>query len=446
MLIHLALGLSYLFLQTTRAGKSTSSGDALITVSSIASSLTALPTQSRATYPTDYSPSSLASTSTSTSHSNISNSTTHNATISTSSSSSTKVIETDYSGTRTTSTSAASDTVYASCNGYPELCNRKYSNVTYVMAHNSPFVVPNNAASNQMLGVKTQLNDGIRGLQFETHKPNASSPMMLCHTSCDLLNVGPLEDYLVTVREWLDENRYEVITIMVGNEDFVDASNYIAPFENSGMIDYLYVPKSAPMGLDGWPTLGEMILTNKRVVVMLAYDANQTAIPWLLEQWNYAWQTPFSPTNPEFPCTVQRPPNQSKNISYDRLYTANHNLNLQIEDKALGVDILVPYWPKLHNTNANYTTIEGCAGTTVDHCTNMWGRPPNYLLVDYYNIGNFNGSTLAAGARANNVTYYPGSCCGLSKPYVAAAASLRSSMSLHARAVAVAVVLMLAIW
>lgn len=336
--------------------------------------------------------------------------------------------------------------MYVSCNGYPELCNRKYSNVTYVMAHNSPFVVPNNAASNQMLGVTKQLNDGIRGLQFETHKPNSSSPMMLCHTSCDLLNVGPLEDYLVTVRTWLDKNRYEVITIMVGNEDFVDASNYIAPFQNSGMIDYLYVPDAVPMGLDGWPTLGEMILTNKRVVVMLAYDANQTAIPWLLEQWNYAWQTPFSPTNPEFPCTVQRPPNQSKNVSHDRLYTANHNLNLQIDDKALGLDILVPYWPQLNNTNANYTTVEGCAGTTVDQCTNMWGRPPNYLLVDYYNIGNFNGSTLAAGARANNVTYYPDSCCGLSKPYAAAAASLRSSTSAKAGAVLLAVVVVLTIW
>jgi hypothetical protein len=62
-----------------------------------------------------------------------------------------------------TSTSSAVGPVNTvPCNGHPEFCNRKYSNVTYVAAHNSAFVVPNNAASNQMLPVRTQLNDGIR--------------------------------------------------------------------------------------------------------------------------------------------------------------------------------------------------------------------------------------------------------------------------------------------
>lgn len=49
------------------------------------------------------------------------------------------------------------------CNGYAEFCNRKFSNVSMVVAHNSPFVVPNNAASNQDLKVLTQLEDGVRG-------------------------------------------------------------------------------------------------------------------------------------------------------------------------------------------------------------------------------------------------------------------------------------------
>lgn len=48
------------------------------------------------------------------------------------------------------------------CNGYPEFCNRNYSNITMVAAHNSPFVRPGNAAANQDLPVLTQLNDGIR--------------------------------------------------------------------------------------------------------------------------------------------------------------------------------------------------------------------------------------------------------------------------------------------
>jgi hypothetical protein len=51
------------------------------------------------------------------------------------------------------------------CNGYVEFCDRRLSNISMVVAHNSPFVVPQNAASNQMLKVETQLNDGIRGCE-----------------------------------------------------------------------------------------------------------------------------------------------------------------------------------------------------------------------------------------------------------------------------------------
>jgi hypothetical protein len=44
------------------------------------------------------------------------------------------------------------------------------------------------------------------------------------------------------------------------------------------MLDYLYVPPTQPMDIDGWPTLADMIITNKRVVAMLAYDADQQKV------------------------------------------------------------------------------------------------------------------------------------------------------------------------
>jgi hypothetical protein len=48
------------------------------------------------------------------------------------------------------------------CNSYPEFCTRKYSNITMVATHNSPFVRKNSVAANQALDVTTQLNDGVR--------------------------------------------------------------------------------------------------------------------------------------------------------------------------------------------------------------------------------------------------------------------------------------------
>lgn len=62
----------------------------------------------------------------------------------------------------TTATTASSPSNTQPCNLHLEFCTRSYGEITYVGAHNSPFVRQNNAASNQRLDVVTQLDDGIR--------------------------------------------------------------------------------------------------------------------------------------------------------------------------------------------------------------------------------------------------------------------------------------------
>jgi hypothetical protein len=61
------------------------------------------------------------------------------------------------------------------CNGYPEFCQRRFSNISMVVAHNSPFVKPHNAASNQEYPVLNQLNDGIRGCKLLYSQMRAAS-------------------------------------------------------------------------------------------------------------------------------------------------------------------------------------------------------------------------------------------------------------------------------
>ena len=249
-------------------------------------------------------------------------------------------------------------------------------------------------------------------MQFETHYPNATAGLRLCHTSCDLLDAGPLETYLKTVSNWLSDNPYEVIAIMMGNDNRVPPSTYIQPFEDAGLLPYLYTPPTRNLTLSEWPTLSEMIVQNKRVVVMLDYLANQTEVPWLLNEFAYQWQTPFSPTDPAFPCTEQRPPNQADEVSRDRMYLMNHNLNIDVQ--LLGTDILIPAYTLLNEINA--VSGNGSLGRNVENCTAVWGRPPNWLLVDYYNYGNFNGSVFQVAATANNVSYNQSSCCGGTDP------------------------------
>jgi hypothetical protein len=197
----------------------------------------------------------------------------------------------------------------------------------------------------------------------------------------------------------------------MGNFDVISPDKFIDPVTSSGLINYVYTPPKIPMGIDDWPTLQEMIFSNTRAVVMLDYQANQQAIPWLLDEFGQIFETPFSPTNRDFPCTADRPPADWAGAlpRENRMYMANHNLNVDISFG--GISLLVPNTLILNVTNAA-EDIYGSLQRNSVNCTTMWNRPPNFLLVDYYNMGDFNGSVFQVAANANNVTYDRTSCCG----------------------------------
>jgi len=62
--------------------------------------------------------------------------------------------------------SGSTDRTNQPCNGYLELCTRSFGNITYVAAHNSPFVRPNNVVVFQNVEVAQQLGDGVRTCKF----------------------------------------------------------------------------------------------------------------------------------------------------------------------------------------------------------------------------------------------------------------------------------------
>ncbi len=103
------------------------------------------------------------------------------------------------------------------CNNYPEFCMRKYSKITEVGCHNSPFVTPNNIAANQQYDVTAQLNDGVRFLQAQIQWPTNATEPHFCHTSCDILDAGPITDWLTQVKDWVAAHPYDVVTVLLGN-------------------------------------------------------------------------------------------------------------------------------------------------------------------------------------------------------------------------------------
>lgn len=293
------------------------------------------------------------------------------------------------------------------CNGYVELCSRKYSNITNVGCHNSPFVRPGNSGSNQELPVKVQLDDGVRFLQAQIQWPEGGDEPHFCHTSCDLLDAGPITDWLTQVREWVEKHPFDVVTILLGNGNYSTPDLYEPFIEKTGILRYVYEAPYLPMTLDDWPTLENMILRGKRVVMFIDYEARQQEYPWLLDEFAQMWETPFNPTDRDFPCDIQRPPGLSPEDARNRLYLMNHNLN--VEFNVFDASLLVPAVSLLNETNN--VTGYGSLGEAAKTCRSQFDRAPNFLNMDYYNYGDPPGSVFEVAAQMNNVTY-DWDCCG----------------------------------
>jgi hypothetical protein len=207
---------------------------------------------------------------------------------------------------------------------------------------------------------------------------------------------------------------------MMGNDNRIKATEYIRPFKRAGLLPLVYIPPHPNMTLERWPTLSEMISQNNRVIVTIAYEADQKKVPWLLDEFSYQWETKFSPEDRTFPCTVDRPERQTIDHSRNMMYMVNHNLNIDVKfnmsllaldrQHKLNKKLLIPAHTLFHKVNAEKGNMS--LGLNVEDCTAMWGRPPNWLLVDYYNRGDFNGSVFQVAATANNVSYNRTSCCG----------------------------------
>jgi hypothetical protein len=122
------------------------------------------------------------------------------------------------------------------CNGRAEYCNRRYSDVSLIGAHDSPFV-GSSQVDNQNLSPTGQLDFGIRFLQGQTHLDSDGS-LNMCHTECSLSDAGTLVSFLQTIKSWMDQHPNEVITLLITNGDNLAIGRFDLAFESSGIKPY----------------------------------------------------------------------------------------------------------------------------------------------------------------------------------------------------------------
>ncbi|CAG8500174.1 4506_t:CDS:10, partial [Ambispora leptoticha] len=253
------------------------------------------------------------------------------------------------------------------------------------------------AAANQDFDIPTQLKDGIRAFMLDAHNPingTDSQAIELCHQSCNLLDAGNLVNTLQQIVTWLQSNPNEVITIFWENFDKILTSRFMSAYQSSGIMSYVYPQQDAT---SAWPTLQSMINSGKRVVNFIDVGADQS-VPWLMAEYNYVFETPFDNSDPNgWQCTVDRPKNQPRNM-----YVLNHFLSGKLPASITnGQDIEFPQHDVANTTNSQSLQQHAAA------CKATFGKTPNFVAVDFYEIGANNQNVFSVVANLNNVSYVP---------------------------------------
>lgn len=242
------------------------------------------------------------------------------------------------------------------CNGHIELCARRYDEVSYATTHNAFSVDPEYIVDNQTRSVTTQLEEGIRGLMLDTHYDEESVPSY-CHGPCGF-GKEPLVDGLGVITAFLEENPREVVTIIF--ESNVSSADTAAAFEASGLIRYVV---RQPLGA-AWPTLEAMIEADTRLVVFT--DDGGGDYDWYLDQFAYAFQNDYAAdTAADFTCEADRGSGDNP------IYIFNHFLTSPLAAPELAA-MVNPY---------------EVLAPRVEQCWAETGKRPNFVTVDFYEIG-----------------------------------------------------------
>lgn len=152
------------------------------------------------------------------------------------------------------------------CNGFTELCGRKYSDITFAASHNAAFV-GRGPSHNQFEYPEAGMDMGMRYFTTQVHIKDGE--IRQCHTDCALLNVGAFSEIVVSLKTWLDNHPREVVTLLVGNgDDNILIEEFKPVFEEAGAVDMVFAPGGS-LGLGDWPTLGELIDSGKRLIVFM---------------------------------------------------------------------------------------------------------------------------------------------------------------------------------
>jgi hypothetical protein len=196
-----------------------------------------------------------------------------------------------------------------------------------------------------------------------TGEPGASGSY-LCHGFCEFGAI-PFAPALRTFVEFLVTHPGEVV--IIDFEDYAPPADIEAAFVESGLIEYVY---RGPLG-PSWPTLGEMVASGGRVLVLGETDVG--TVPWYHLVWDGLMaETPYTFHSPEeFSCRPNR------GTPRGDLFLINHWIETT---------------PTPKPSNAEIVNQRDVIVKRVRQCERERRMKPNILAVDFAGVGDVVGA------------------------------------------------------
>lgn len=250
---------------------------------------------------------------------------------------------------------------FTQCNGYLELCDKRFNEVAYITTHNAynaedvGLLFPNHN-----FGVAAQLEAGVRGFMLDVYNEGGIATQ---YHGFAALGTVPLTDDLTRIKDFLDANPNEVVTIIF--ECYITSTLMDSTFTDVGLIPYLHEQELG----QPWPTLQTMINNGKRLIVLSDSDDATVGQEWYHYVWDFAVETHFTNNLPsDFSCDFNR------GDSLNDLFILNHF----VTDATVGVGL--PDQAEIVNEFSFFYN-------RVMQCQTEKQKLPNFLTVDFYELG-----------------------------------------------------------
>jgi uncharacterized protein (DUF779 family) len=265
------------------------------------------------------------------------------------------------------------------CNGLESICDLHVDDILYAGIHNSQSTAEDGfyIAPNHQYSSISALDYGYRTLNVDVGV--CDGELALVHTVCELGTIDPTT-FFTSLQQWMDANPTEIVLIPIeivngAGGGIVDLGKFYNLLDKiNGYTNRMYVK---PTDSDYWPTLRELIDTDKRII-MFHYNgencdnANVTCPPGFHNWWDNTGETKFEYSDPQEFQNISG----SCEITRGRLQGPFYALNLfmTIPSKMLASTLL--------NTRAFLEPhIQACS-------TYNNGSDVDVLFVDFWDQGN----------------------------------------------------------